>query len=176
MTAAGFEYDSTFGFPDRNGFRLGLANVAPSWDQASGRIMPLEQAPLVWMDRALSKYRGIESATRWVDEGLELARIAQAEEGLWVGLWHPNLTTPLGFPGAPAEFRRLVEIIMARQPYLASLGAMIEWRRARRSLTARAVSAQGVPALSAGVPGNWPVVLEDGRGKAVEHLSWPAAA
>ena len=29
---AGFLYDSTYGFADRNGFRLGVADVVPLWD------------------------------------------------------------------------------------------------------------------------------------------------
>src|SRR2546430_17478224 len=36
MAEAGFWYDSTFGFPDRNGFRLGVADVVP--DRKSTRL------------------------------------------------------------------------------------------------------------------------------------------
>ena len=176
MADAGFSYDSSFGFPDRNGFRLGAGNVMPVWNNRGSAPLALEEAPLIWMDRALSKYRGIEVPARWVDEGLELARTAEQEEGLWVGLWHPNLTGALGFPGAPAEYRRMVQIIQARHPYVASLENIVEWRKARRSLLARSVTPAGIPVLVADTPGEWPVVLEDGRGNAVERLSWPAAA
>lgn len=176
MREAGFEYDSTFGFPDRNGFRLGVANVVGWWDHRAGRPNGLEQAPLAWMDRALSKYRGIEIASQWVDEGLELAQVAQEAEGLWVGLWHPNLTGPLGYPGAPEQFRRMVETIASRAPYVASLGSIVGWRKARRTLSAREVSSGGVPVLASASAGSWQVVLEDGRGNPRERLSWPAAA
>ena len=176
MKDAGFAYDSTFGFPDRNGFRLGAANTVGWWDHRAGRPSGLEEVPLIWMDRALSKYRGIEIASQWVDEGLELARIAQNEEGLWVGLWHPNLTGPLGYPGAPAQFRRLVETTASRGAHLASLGSIVEWRKARRTLVAREVSPEGTPILKSATAGAWPVVLEDGRGNQRERLSWPVAA
>lgn len=176
MKEAGFAYDSTFGFPDRNGFRLGVANVVGWWDNRAGRVTGLEEAPLTWMDRALSKYRGIEIASHWVDEGLELARVAQNEEGLWVGLWHPNLTGPLGYPGAPAQFRRMVETTASRDPYLASLATIVEWRRARRTLVAREVSPEGIPRLKSATAGAWQVVLEDGRGNQRERLDWPVAA
>ena len=176
MREAGFDYDSTFGFPDRNGFRLGAANVVPVYDHRTGQWSQLEEAPLTWMDRALSKYRGIETPARWVDEGLDLARIAQAEEGLWVGLWHPNLTQPLGFPGAVEEFRRMVEIVQAREPFIAPLRTITDWRRARRTLVASAVSSAGVTALSAGLTAAWPVVLEDGRGNTREQFVWPVAS
>ena len=176
MVDAGFTYDSSLGFPDRNGFRLGAAGVVPVWDGRAAQPLTLNEAPLIWMDRALSKYRGIEIPARWVDEGLDLARISEIEEGLWVGLWHPNLTGALGVPAAPAEFRRMVEAIRSRRPYLAPLGTMIEWRKARRSLVAKSVSPAGVPLLGAEVSGAWPVVLEDGRGNQVDRFHWPAAA
>jgi peptidoglycan/xylan/chitin deacetylase (PgdA/CDA1 family) len=176
MGDAGFVYDSSFGFPDRNGFRLGVAGVVEWWDNRDGKQLGLEEAPLTWMDRALSKYRGIEIAAQWVDEGLELARAAQSEEGLWVGLWHPNLTGPLGYPGAPAQFRRLAATIASRGPWLASLGSIVEWRKARRTLVARQVSPEGVPVLRSSITGAWDVVLEDGRGNPRERLRWPDAA
>jgi hypothetical protein len=146
------------------------------WDERGSTTLELEEAPLIWMDRALSKYRGIEDPTRWVDEGLELARVAEEEEGLWVGLWHPNLTGALGFPGAPAEFRRMIQVIQSRRPYLAPLENIIAWRKARRSLVARSVSPAGIPSLAAGIPGSWPVVLEDGRGHTMDQCSWPGPA
>ena len=176
MRDAGFTYDSSFGFPDRNGFRLGVAGVVDWWDNSSGKAIGLQEAPLIWMDRALSKYRGIEVAAQWVEEGLRLARAAQDEEGLWVGLWHPNLTGPLGYPGAPAQVRRMAETIAARGAWLASLGTIVEWRSARRTLVADLVSPDGVPRLRSATSGAWEVVLEDGRGNQRERVNWPAAA
>src|SRR5690606_31095049 len=105
----GLAWDATYGFADRNGFRLGVADVVPGWDAASGARSGLDEVPLVWMDRALSKYRGLEDPAAWVDDGLELAGRAREVDGLWVGLWHPNLAGALGFPGAEAEFERLLD-------------------------------------------------------------------
>src|SRR2546422_10551371 len=79
-----------------------------SWDAGGERPIGLEEVPLCWMDRALSKYRGVEEPERWVAAGLALARACRDVEGLWVGVWHPNLTAPLGFPDAPAAFDELV--------------------------------------------------------------------
>src|SRR5438445_9574267 len=36
MAAAGLAYDSSYGFADRNGFRLGVADVIPVWDEGTG--------------------------------------------------------------------------------------------------------------------------------------------
>src|SRR5205814_1477356 len=51
MQAAGFSYDSTWGFSDRNGFRLGVADILPAWNAAAGR-QGIAEAPFCWMDRA----------------------------------------------------------------------------------------------------------------------------
>lgn len=141
MEAAGFEYDATFGFPDRNGFRLGVADTVPAC--VGERAINLELVPLVWMDRALSKYRGVENPDAWVNDALELATTCRKSEGLWVGLWHPNLTPALGFPGAPAAFQRLLDTILAAGPYIAPLQRMVAWRRARRGVRAARVAPDG---------------------------------
>jgi hypothetical protein len=157
--AAGFTYDATFGFPDRNGFRTGVADVLPAW-RADG-VSALDIVPLVWMDRALSKYRRVEDPAVWIADGLELAATARELEGLWVGLWHPNLTPPLGFPGAPEAFRTLLERLGAEQPFFATLGEMVEWRRARRSARATSVAPDGRIALTTRADARWTVAVED---------------
>lgn len=135
MHTAGFEYDATFGFADRNGFRLGSADIV----HQNG----LDEVPLVWMDRALSKYRGIEEPNAWIDDALELAARAREANGLWVGLWHCNLTPPLGYPDAPQAYGRLLTEIMRQAPYVATLERLVAWRRARRSVRARTVAPDG---------------------------------
>jgi hypothetical protein len=169
MSEAGFRYDATFGFPDRNGFRLGTADVVPAWDDARAAVADLSEVPLTWMDRAMSKYSGVESPAAWVDDALELARSCRDVEGLWVGLWHPNLTDALGYPGAPVEFERLVSALAADEPHFDTVSSLVEWRRRRRSLRVRRVRAdggvelqlEGAPAFQAGLAG---LALEAPRG------------
>ena len=153
MAAAGFAYDATYGFPDRNGFRLGSANVVQAWDAVAGTTLPLDEVPLVWMDRALSKYQGIQDPEAWIDDALVLADTCRAQNGLWVGLWHCNLTPALGYPGAPAAYSRLVTEIARRGPWLAPLDAIVAWRRARRRVAATAVAPDGRLALDGVPPG-----------------------
>ena len=143
MVEAGFLYDSTYGFPDRNGFRLGVADVVPAWDAARGQEAPMSEIPLHWMDRALSKYRGVEDPAAWVDDALALAELCQSLEGLWVGLWHPNLTPALGFPGAPGAYERLARTIVMRKAYIAPLGQIAAWRAARRAVRAERIAPDG---------------------------------
>ena len=163
MTAAGFRYDSTCGFFDRNGFRAGVADVMPLWDASTERSIGLDEAPFCWMDRTLSKYAGVEDPAAWVADGSALAEACRQVEGLWVGVWHPNLSPPLGYPGAPEGFRALLSRIVAQDPFLGPLRTMVEWRAARRSLRVRRLSPDGRLEAHAGVPPTaaQPLALED---------------
>ncbi|MGH7507838.1 MAG: hypothetical protein ACREMZ_00020 [Gemmatimonadales bacterium] len=163
MVKAGFDYDATWGFADRNGFRLGVADVVPAWDASRETVMPLDLVPLVWMDRALSKYAGVEEPARWIEDGLQLVRECRTVEGAWVGLWHPNLTEALGFPGAEPAFVRLLQALAEDRPYFASARKLVEWRRFRRSVRASSISADGRVLLTA-MPGHATVAIENETG------------
>jgi hypothetical protein len=148
MAVAGFGYDSTFGFADRNGFRLGVADLLPTWDDAGRQALALDEAPFVWMDRALSKYRGVEHPDAWIDDAFALAEQCRAVNGLWVGIWHPNLTPALGFPGAPAAYARLVAGLVDHGAWIAPLGELAAWRRTRRAARASTIAPDGKPVLA----------------------------
>lgn len=143
MHASGFRYDATYGFSSRNGFRLGVADVVPAWDESARRSLELDEVPLTWMDRALSKYAGVEDAQAWIADALELMETCATREGLWVGLWHPNLTAPLGFVGAEEALDALVERLRSMAPFVGTLGRIVAWRRARRGLRIEAISEGG---------------------------------
>lgn len=150
MVNAGFEYDATMGFADRNGFRLGVADVVPAWVDGAGKLA-LDLVPLIWMDRVASKYQGIEAVDRWIDEALSLAARCRSVDGLWTGLWHPNLIAPLGYPGAPEGFVTLLDRLGADRPWFASMDRIVRWRRVRRGIVARTIEA-GVPVFDGGHP------------------------
>ncbi len=176
MATAGFSYDATWGFPDRNGFRLGVADVVPGWDAERQAPSGLSEVPLVWMDRALSKYAGVEQPDRWVDDALALARACRDVNGAWVGLWHPNLTPALGFPGAPRAFRRLVEVLLGGLPWADRADRLVAWREARRGLRAVRVAPDGRVELAGRRRWDAPAVLEEPRGGPPLTLSWPEPA
>jgi hypothetical protein len=158
MARAGFLYDSSYGFPDRNGFRLGVADVIPVWDERTGAPLPLDTAPVTWMDRALSKYRDVEQPGAWVTDALALASGCRAVEGLWVGVWHPNLIPPLGYPGAPEAFATLAQGLVGAGAYLGSLDELVAWRQRRRAVRVRSVAPDGRVELAG--PASASVALE----------------
>lgn len=171
---AGFTYDSTYGFADRTGFRLGVADTVGLWDEAAGAAVGLTEAPLVWMDRALSKYQGEENPARWVDDALELAAVCREAEGLWTGLWHPNVVPALGFPGALDAFERLLVSLAEEAPYIAPLQEIVTWRTARKGLRGR-LHPDGQVELTSPVGGGWTVELRPQTGSSVT-MPWPATA
>ena len=143
MASAGFSYDGTFGFPDKNGFRLGSASPISAWDARAASPIDIDLAPLTWMDRAMSKYSGVQDPSRWIDDALALAQAVREVNGMWVGLWHPNLAGALGYPGAPEQYRRLVHELRASGAYIAPLGELLAWRKRRRAFRVRHVAAEG---------------------------------
>jgi hypothetical protein len=168
MVEAGLEYDASWGFADRNGFRLGVADVVPAWDAEREVTMPLDLVPLIWMDRALSKYAGVEEPGRWIEDARELARECRAAEGVWAGLWHPNTMESLGFPGAEAAFVSLLQALADERPYFASTHKIVQWRRFRRSVRAARVSADGRVALTTGGGQRTVIAIEDEAGDTVQ--------
>ena len=172
MVQAGFEYDTTFGFPDRNGFRLGVADVVPRWDAERNQRIAIDEAPFTWMDRALSKYRGVEDPSAWSHDALELAATAREVGGLWVGLWHPNLTPALGFPDAPAAYATTIAGVLAESPFVAPLDVLVQWRRARRGVRVRAIRSDGSVEAEAAVaaPAAFQLRLEDAEGSRAEAV------
>jgi hypothetical protein len=164
MVQAGFEYDATWGFADRNGFRLGVADVVPAWDAHHEAMLPLDAVPLIWMDRALSKYAGVEEPGRWVEDARELMRECRGVEGVWVGLWHPNTTEALGFPGAEPALVSLLQAMADDRPYFGSVHKLVQWRRFRRSVRAARVAADGSVTLSTTGGHRTVIALEDESG------------
>lgn len=173
MAASGFAYDASMGFSDRNGFRLGVADVVPAWSAAEERPLDLDLVPFAWMDRALSKYSGIEQPLRWVSDGMELAERCQAAEGLWAGIWHPNLVPPMGFPDAPEANAALIGELKSRNPWFATHRDLTAWRRARRSAMAVAVDGAGKVTARTSAPSPLPLDLESPSRDRLEPVESP---
>jgi len=176
MAIAGFKHDSTFGFADRNGFRLGVADVLPVWSEADQNSLDIDEIPFTWMDRALSKYRGVESPEAWIADALELAESTRAVDGLWCGIWHPNLTPALGFPGAPAAYANLVRQLAMMHPFFETTRQIVAWRRERRAARATAIAADGTVRFHTTEPSpQYALALENAAGRPFTEQSSPHA-
>lgn len=170
MLRAGFQYDATFGFADRNEFRLGVADVVPWFDVAGDELTPLEIVPFCWMDRTQSKYQGIEDPKAWVASAIERVDRCREVEGFWSGIWHPNLTDALGYPRAPESFRALCEELAGDgNAWVAPVGEVVAWRRRRRTASAMGLGAAGEVNARAGIAGEV-IRLEDASGALREEI------
>jgi hypothetical protein len=89
---AGLDYDSTVGFADRIGFRLGTCHEFPVFDVRERRALRLRERPLIVMDRTVFDYMQLspEGAREAV---LEVARECRRAAGTLTVLWH-NSTLP----------------------------------------------------------------------------------
>lgn len=166
MERAGFGHDATMGFADRNGFRTGACDVLPAWNAEQQVPFNLQLVPLAWMDRALSKYHGVEEPARWIEDALQLANLVRDLGGLWCGLWHPNLTGPLGYPGAIAAYRALCAALASDAPWFCTVSEAVTWRTQRRSLRARGLSSDGTFQVTAPA-GVTALELRDRTGRAL---------
>lgn len=174
MQQAGFRHDATMGFADRNGFRTGACDVFPAWNAASQAALDLQLMPLAWMDRAQSKYQGIEEPARWLADALQSAAIVRDAGGVWCGLWHPNLTAPLGFPDAVQTYGALCAALASDAPWFCTVGEAVAWRIRRRALRARRIAPDGTVEVAAPTPVTG-VELRDRSGKPVPSVVVNAA-
>jgi hypothetical protein len=165
MRRAGFQYDATWGFPDRNGFRLGVADVV-AWEQGT-----FDLVPFCWMDRTQSKYQGIEDPKAWTAAALESARKCREVEGMWNGIWHPNLTAALGYPRAPEAYQELVTGLVADPTlWCAPVEEIVAWRRRRRGARAVGIADGGVVRAETPIRGA-SLRLEDAAGVLREEVT-----
>jgi hypothetical protein len=148
--------------------------VVPAWNASTRQPVGIDEVPFIWMDRALSKYRGVETPDAWVDDALELARSCRSVDGLWVGVWHPNLVAALGFPSAQQAFARLVREITNDAPFVASLETLVRWRRARRGARITHFRADGSFIAMSSEDSAFPLTLENEKGQATgERVASP---
>lgn len=86
---AGFDYDSTLGFADHEGFRCGTCHEYPPFDFLNDRPFRLLERPLIAMEVTLRKYRrlNVEEAS---DRICLLADRCRKVGGTFTLLWHNN--------------------------------------------------------------------------------------
>lgn len=131
--AAGFSYDSTLGFADREGFRGGHAFPFHPFDLGGSRTLDLLEIPVAVMDMTLQKYRRLRP------EEAERATVAVLEQTRAVGglanlLWHNTAFYDVEYPGLGDLYRRALEWLSAEHAHVATCREIDGWWRARAAL------------------------------------------
>lgn len=131
--AAGFSYDATLGFADREGFRGGHALPFHPYDLASERVSELLEIPLAIMDVSLLKYRKLrgEKAEAAVRAALEQV---YAVGGLATLLWHNDTFYDSEYPGSGRLYEAALHWLAEKDAYVATAGEIDRWWRARSAV------------------------------------------
>lgn len=89
LAAAGITWDSTLGYADVAGFRLGVCRPIPLFDPARRCLLGIEEHPLIVMDCTLSNdnYMNLDEEAAF-DYVCRLADATSRHQGEFVILWH----------------------------------------------------------------------------------------
>ncbi|MCX7022069.1 MAG: hypothetical protein NTW26_07335 [bacterium] len=130
-------YDSSLGFPDGPGYRVGTGGPYRVFDTVSGELSSLFELPLVVMDGALFKKYGegdvdVEDAWGCVRPYLEAAREAGAACCI---LWHQRVFGT-AYPGWGEVFRRILAYARENGAWCGPAGEFIEHARSAEQMFA----------------------------------------
>lgn len=92
LAAAGIRWDSTMGYADVAGFRLGVCHPVPLFDPSQRRLIGIMEHPLIVMDCTLSSpsYMKLTEDLAY-DRVCELADVTCRHRGEFVILWHNHV-------------------------------------------------------------------------------------
>jgi len=90
LAKAGINWDSTLGYPDVAGFRLGACTPVPLFDPDKQCLIGIEEHPLIIMDRTLSDKEGmdLDDEDAAFDYVRRLIDVTYRHRGELVLLWH----------------------------------------------------------------------------------------
>ena len=125
MEDAGFEYDTTVGFADRLGFRVGLATPfhppAADW-----RPLPLLELPLTLMETTLWGYLK-RTEEQGLEDTLAMMKAVEKVEGLFTLLWHQESVRMRG----GRVYWKVLDALKRKGCYVATGAQIARWWRAR---------------------------------------------
>jgi peptidoglycan/xylan/chitin deacetylase (PgdA/CDA1 family) len=123
----GLSYDCSLGFPDRPGFRGGIAQPFHPWDFERDRPLHLVEIPLAVMDATLAEdhYLGLSARKAW-PLLVELLDRAEENGGAFSVLWHPGSFDRAGAPGWGRLFFRFVDAVYERGGVCTSCGELAD--------------------------------------------------
>ena len=84
---SGLQTDTSYGFPEHEGFRCGTCQPYQVFDLVNDREMHLVEEPLIVMDTTLRTHRKL-SVNEAAEKIMDLARICKSVRGKFTLLWH----------------------------------------------------------------------------------------
>ncbi|NQU43945.1 hypothetical protein HQ520_11720 [bacterium] len=110
LRQAGITEDSTLGYPDVPGFRLGVCRPIPLFDPVRMEPMGIIEHPLTLMDITLSgaNYLNASEEAAW-EIARDLIETVRRHRGELVLLWHNSSLAPTPGNYHPSLYRRILE-------------------------------------------------------------------
>jgi peptidoglycan/xylan/chitin deacetylase (PgdA/CDA1 family) len=116
----GFEYDSSFGFNDRIGFRYGAYLPFYPVDE-KGKMLKLLVIPLAIEDIALFRYED-----PWA-ECMKMIEEVERKGGVLTVLWHHSVFNELEYPGWAEMYKRIIRVCKEKNAWIATAGEIARW-------------------------------------------------
>ena len=112
LAEAGITRDSTMGYADVAGFRLGVCHAIPMFDPESARLLGIEEYPLTVMDVTLSNqdYMHLDEEAAF-DCVCRLADTTFRHGGEFVMLWHNNTLASTSETYHPRLYPRILNYL-----------------------------------------------------------------
>ncbi len=122
VASAGFEYDTTFGYPDSAGFRNGMCYPYYPYDIATGKFINVIELPLILMEMSLFNYMRLD-----IDTALSLCKKLineiKACKGVFTVLWHNS-----SLDGQMGElYIKLLDLLKEEDPWFATSADIVKW-------------------------------------------------
>jgi len=121
----GFLYDTTLGFADSEGFRVGYCHPFQPYDVEKDKAMNIWELPLLVMDGTLTDYRKL-LAEESLDIFKRLIFTVKKYNGVGVLLFHNTCYDRFDFAGWDYVFEKVVEFAFEEGAYLGNCKEIIE--------------------------------------------------
>ncbi|MEW6620711.1 MAG: polysaccharide deacetylase family protein [bacterium] len=132
-TEAGFEYDTTVGYADHEGFRTGCSFPLYLYHIKENKKLPLIELPLIIMDTTLFTYQKYSP-----DEALtnikRLLEMAKNYNGLGIILWHQQGFNEKENPGRERIYEEILEWLSENKIYVRLCQDIIQWWKRREAV------------------------------------------
>ena len=131
LDQAGFDYDSSMAFAEREGCRCGFSFPFHPYDIQHERPLALVELPLLLMDTGLAdpQYRGLDANEAW-QAGIDVLQRVRDSGGAAAVLWHNSRFDPASSQGYDKVYWDLLQWTRAQCGFAGPAGEIVRrWRQ-----------------------------------------------
>lgn len=133
LDESGFQYDTSLGYPDHEGFRSGICLPYYPFNYEIGKPLSLLEIPLVVMDGTLFEHRHLNPKKAW-EQVIKLLGLAKKYNGLMTLLWHVRSFNETDYPGWSDVYIKTLEWVKEEGGYVDSASEVANWWNERSSM------------------------------------------